>query len=391
MGLRFLQFLIFPYFRRCRYIQFNEYLGFVKAMDEFRGMKLVHKEGELSQAINVIVDFDKTKHLSDLSIKRRKVVRDRLMEKEREVDEVERKKQEQLELKKRIELEKIAEQKRKEAEKQEQREARRKEKQLKKLKEKECMDFQSKIVAEEKKLLQAQRKLESIRLLEALFARIQMKNKDVPSVNERSDRNATEKPPRDLRDKLLSKYKNAHEGELKKRQDKVQKAREGKVILTDLLTADGKRSPSIDSISSDDSVLNRKAKKKKKKRSSSTSSSSSSSSSKSGAKKGNTESNVAAAFPPQPPFHPSMYNPEMGDWYGGMGMYPSYATGYFPNVNVMPPNFYPGNGYNPNFRGGLRGRGRGRGRGYYRGHHRYRDNDRYLFLCLHFIYLFLLF
>lgn len=245
-------------------------------MDEFRGMKLVHKEGEFSQAINIIVDFDKTKHLSDASIKRRKVVRDRLIEKEREVEEEERKKREQLELKKRIEQEKIEAEKRKEAEKQMQREARRKEKQLKKLKEKECMDFQSKIIAEEKKLLQAQRKLESIRLLEALFARIQLKTKNTVQVN---DRKADVKPPRDLRDKLVTKYKNAHEGEFKKRMDKVRKAREGKVILTDLLAGDGKRSPSIDSISSDDSLFDEsKKKKKKKKRSSSTSSSSSSSS-----------------------------------------------------------------------------------------------------------------
>lgn len=266
-------------------MQFNEYLGFVKAMDEFRGMKLVHKEGELSQAINIVVDFDKSKHLSDASIKRRKVVRDRLMEKEREIEEVERKKREQLELKKRIELEKLAAQKRKEEEKQQQREARRKEKQLKKLREKETMDFQSKILAEERKLLEAQRKLESIRLLEALFARIQMKSKDAVAEFEKNEKKDSEKPLKDLREKLLTKYKNAHEGEFKKRMDKVRKAREGKVILTDLLAAEGKRSPSIDSISSDDSLLDdekkkksSKKKKKKKKRSNSSSSTDSSSS-----------------------------------------------------------------------------------------------------------------
>lgn len=259
-------------------------------MDEFRGMKLVHKEGELSQAINIIVEFDKTKHLSDVSIKRRKVVRERLIEKEREADEEERKKREQLELKKRIEQEKLEAEKRKEAEKQQQREARRKEKQLKKLRDKETMDFQSKIVAEEKKLLQAQRKLESIRLLEALFARIQMKTK--ATVSATGDRKAEKKAPMDLRDKLVTKYKNAHEGEFKKRMDKVQKAREGKVILTDLLHADGKRSPSIDSISSEDSLFgedDKKKRKKKKKRSSSSSSSSSGTSSKSNKREENNK------------------------------------------------------------------------------------------------------
>lgn len=266
-------------------MQFNEYLGFVKAMDEFRGMKLVHKEGELSQAISIVVDFDKTKHLTDMSIKRRKVVRDRLIEKEREQDEVERKKREQLELRKRIELEKLEAEKQKEAEKQQQREARRKEKQLKKLKEKECQDYQSKIVEEEKKLLKAQRKLEAIRLLEALIARIKIKAEG-PGGASKSATKQTEtgkKAPHDLRNKLLTKYKNAHEGDVQKRRDKIQKARAGQVILTDLLSGDGNRSPSIDSISSDDDVFenDKKKKRKKKKRSSSTSSTSSSSSSSS--------------------------------------------------------------------------------------------------------------
>lgn len=234
-------------------------------MDEFRGMKLVHKEGEQSQAINIIVDFDKTKHLSDVSIKRRKVVRDRLIEKERELEEEERKKREQIELRKRIGAEKLEAEKRKEEEKQRQREARRKEKQLKKLKERECLDFQSKIAEEEKKLLVAQRKLESIRLLEALFVRIQMKTKPENSA-----------PTLDLRDKLLTKYKKAQHGEFKKRQDKVRKARAGNVILTDLLHGGEKRSPSIDSISSIDSTFEKDTKKKRKKtRSSSTSSESS--------------------------------------------------------------------------------------------------------------------
>lgn len=56
--------------------------------------------------------------------------------------------------------------------KQRQREQRRKEKHLQKLREKEVTDINSKIVAEERKLLETQRKLESVRLLEAIFDRI---------------------------------------------------------------------------------------------------------------------------------------------------------------------------------------------------------------------------
>lgn len=75
------------------YIQFSEYVGFVKTMDEFRGMKLVKKDGDKNLSVNVTMDFDRTKHLSDASIKRRKLVRERLMAKDREREEEEQKKQ----------------------------------------------------------------------------------------------------------------------------------------------------------------------------------------------------------------------------------------------------------------------------------------------------------
>lgn len=61
-----------------------------------------------------------------------------------------------------------------ELEKQRDREHQRKERQLRKLREKEEYEINSKIRAEEKKLLAAQRKLESIRVLEVLFERIKV-------------------------------------------------------------------------------------------------------------------------------------------------------------------------------------------------------------------------
>lgn len=74
------------------YVQYSEYGSFVRAMDDFRGMKLVRKEVDKHVAVNILVDFDKTKHLSDVSAKRRKVIRDRLIEKDREKAEEEEKK-----------------------------------------------------------------------------------------------------------------------------------------------------------------------------------------------------------------------------------------------------------------------------------------------------------
>lgn len=61
-------------------------------MDEFRAMKLVRKEIDKIVAVNIQVTFDKTKHLSEANIKRRKVIRDRLIEKDREKAEEEEKK-----------------------------------------------------------------------------------------------------------------------------------------------------------------------------------------------------------------------------------------------------------------------------------------------------------
>lgn len=60
-------------------------------MDEFRGVKLVHKEVDQNLSVGIKVDFDKTKHLSEVSIKRRKIVRDRLIAKEKTKEEDERK------------------------------------------------------------------------------------------------------------------------------------------------------------------------------------------------------------------------------------------------------------------------------------------------------------
>lgn len=58
--------------------------------------------------------------------------------------------------------------------KQRERENQRKERQLRKIREKEELEISSKIRSEEKKLLAAQRKLESIRILEVLFERIKV-------------------------------------------------------------------------------------------------------------------------------------------------------------------------------------------------------------------------
>lgn len=69
-----------------------------------------------------------------------------------------------------------------ELERQRQREEKRKEKHVKKLREQEQLELNQKIRSEEKKLMIAQRKLESIRVLEALFDRLKVKIHCCPQV-----------------------------------------------------------------------------------------------------------------------------------------------------------------------------------------------------------------
>lgn len=79
------------------YVQFKDYVGFTRAMDAFRGMKLLRKEGnDNAQTVNIKVDFDRTKHLCDASIRRRQIVRDRLILKDQEREE--KQKEEKLKL-----------------------------------------------------------------------------------------------------------------------------------------------------------------------------------------------------------------------------------------------------------------------------------------------------
>lgn len=64
------------------YVQFYDYSGFVKTMNSFRGMKLLHKKGNTAEAVDIKVDFDKSKHLSLGFIKRREIICERLRQKE---------------------------------------------------------------------------------------------------------------------------------------------------------------------------------------------------------------------------------------------------------------------------------------------------------------------
>merc|ERR1719244_1943723 len=66
------------------FIQFKEYIGFVKCMNALKGMKLCYKDRDTIKAwtANIKVDFDKSKHLAESSIKARKAERERIINEE---------------------------------------------------------------------------------------------------------------------------------------------------------------------------------------------------------------------------------------------------------------------------------------------------------------------
>ncbi|KAF5272286.1 hypothetical protein FQR65_LT04943 [Abscondita terminalis] len=241
------------------YVQFKDYIGFSKAMDALRGMKLLHKEEDVTYGINIIVDYDRTKHLSEASIRRREIVRERLIRKDIVKEEHKKlKKEEEDKIKEDERKQKIDEKIAKEQRRRE-REEKRKAKILAKLKVNSTDEINDKIAKEEKKLLKVQRKLEAIRLVEALFQRIKVKY----------EKNVNAKLTRGDEDEViliiilqfstsnsfqLTRMKNVSELEVHQQKEKLNRVIEGRVILKTLLLGDQfnrKRSSSSESSGTD--------------------------------------------------------------------------------------------------------------------------------------------
>ncbi|RVE58134.1 hypothetical protein OJAV_G00206180 [Oryzias javanicus] len=165
------------------FVQYQEYGFFTKAMDTLRGMKLMLK-GEDGKAVacNIKVTFDTSKHLSDAAIKKRNLERLKLQElekqreeqKRREKEEEERRKEEERKQKRMEEEEKERKREeriRKREQKLREKEERRNLKKVRRQQEEEQKKLQMKIAMEERRLLLAQRNLESLRLVAELLAR----------------------------------------------------------------------------------------------------------------------------------------------------------------------------------------------------------------------------
>nr|XP_033802159.1 A-kinase anchor protein 17B-like isoform X2 [Geotrypetes seraphini]XP_033802160.1 A-kinase anchor protein 17B-like isoform X2 [Geotrypetes seraphini]XP_033802162.1 A-kinase anchor protein 17B-like isoform X2 [Geotrypetes seraphini]XP_033802163.1 A-kinase anchor protein 17B-like isoform X2 [Geotrypetes seraphini] len=160
------------------FIQYEDHADFVKAMEALRGMKLMY-QGEDGKALacNMKVTFDATKHFSEEAIKKRNLERQKLQELEQQ-RKLEKEEEEAAERKRKYEEKKAQARKRKarlKKKEQRQRQKERQEKQLKVSQEVKAEDEQWLDESEEweaRKLLLAQRRVASLRLLTLLLAQI---------------------------------------------------------------------------------------------------------------------------------------------------------------------------------------------------------------------------
>jgi len=215
------------------YVQFKEYIGFVKCMNALKGMKLCYTDRDTVKAwtANIKVDFDKSKHLAESSIKARKAEREKLVKEEVDKLESEKKKARLQELQRNEQIKLLEAEERDQDEKKKAkklvaeqrrlaREEKRKKMRLKKMGLTEEEEMAYRIGAEERKLILAQRKLESIRVLDELISRVkgvgkinlglkaklESKEKE-KSDKEESDDEVLKAKEKKIRDKLVLKLK----------------------------------------------------------------------------------------------------------------------------------------------------------------------------------------
>ncbi|XP_020813119.1 A-kinase anchor protein 17A isoform X1 [Drosophila serrata] len=353
------------------YVQFEEYSSFVRAMDEFRGTKLVRKFVDKTQAINICVNFDKQKHLSDSHVQLRERMRKKCIAKaqaedaereklkKQEAEQLERERQKQEELK-------LAE-----AAKQREREERRKEKHLKKIQERGQVEISQKIRVEERKLMIAQRKLESIRTLEKLFERIQLKQKD-------KSRRAKQDEAKDIqRGRLVEKYKAATEKLVCDQRKIVQDIKSNTPLMGLLKSKSKKSSAPLDASSDEDSVA---TSSKRHKTSNGVEGTKQSEDAK--ANTLNPLKAVAAIAAGAVPGGPGAYSADAAnEWMQSLSMFGYGMPGVFPGALYRPQAPFPVPSIYRGFAPRIRGRGRGRGSGIRGSRKRfdsyYSYNDRY--------------
>ncbi|XP_075979453.1 A-kinase anchor protein 17A isoform X2 [Anticarsia gemmatalis] len=230
------------------YVQFSEYVSFVRCMDALRGRKLLRKKDDISEWCGIKVQFDKTKHMTDAAVKRRSIVRERLVARQRAKAEEEKLEKERIAKKEAKERQKLERAEREKLEKMREREERRKKKQLAKLMERDNVDLNNKVAEQQQKLLKAQKKLQAVRLIEELFRRIELR----PEL-QRSGREDHYRPgERGARARIIDKIKRQQEELLETQRNQLKDALNGRIVIRSALeTKKPKRDSSLSSASSD--------------------------------------------------------------------------------------------------------------------------------------------
>ncbi|XP_052742369.1 A-kinase anchor protein 17A isoform X3 [Bicyclus anynana] len=328
------------------YIQFSEYAGFVRCMDALRGRKLLRRGDDIAEWCPIYVDFDKTKHMTDASVKRRSIVRERLTARQRAKDEEEKQEKEKIakrearerqkETVKRIIFQSLSQKmehrEQEKMAKMREREQKRKKKQLAKLMERDDVDLNRKVAEEQGKLLKTQKRLQAIRLIEELFKRIEVR----PELQRNGVKTERYYKTGDrlARQRIVDKYKRQQEKALDEQQERLRHALDGRIIIRSALETKKPHRESISSMSEDEQIHKRVKSERP------------TSPERDGYKPpgagmfGYNPYGFNYAFPAPPPSYPfpqtSMYYPVRGAYY-------------------PPPDAYA--------RRPFRGRGRGRGRG----------------------------
>ncbi|XP_034833211.2 A-kinase anchor protein 17A isoform X5 [Maniola hyperantus] len=252
------------------YIQFSEYAGFVRCMDALRGRKLLKRSEDLAEWCTIYVDFDKTKHMTDASVKRRSIVRERLTSRQKAKDEEERQEKEKIakrEAKERQKetvtrmifhslSQKMEHREKEKLAKMREREEKRKKKQLAKLMERDDVDLNKKVAEEQRKLLKTQKKLQAIRLIEELFRRIELR----PELQRNGSKPERyyKAGDRMARLRIVEKYKRQQEKALDEQQERLRHALDGRIVIRSALeTKKPLRESSISSVSEDERELKR--------------------------------------------------------------------------------------------------------------------------------------
>ncbi|KAJ8714391.1 hypothetical protein PYW07_002616 [Mythimna separata] len=232
------------------YIQFSEYVGFVRCMDALRGRKLLRKRDDIAEWCGLKVEFDTTKHMTDAAVKRRSIVRERLASRQKAKDDEEKAEKEKIAKREAKERQKHERTEREKLEKMREREERRKKKQLAKLMKSDNLDLNSKVAEEQRKLMKAQKKMQAIRLIEELFKRIELR----PELQRNGSRGDQYYLPgeRIARARIIDKFKRQQQELLEEQRNNYNNALNGRIVIrTALETKKPKRDSSMSSVSSD--------------------------------------------------------------------------------------------------------------------------------------------